>query len=68
MVSLGDNGNLIGAYYMLPFVSLNLAIRNPAISIDTRTDLLQAAFLAFFRMAKQRPMTGKGAGIYENWI
>jgi hypothetical protein len=43
-----------------------LSIRNPAVSNDAQTDLLQAAFLAFFRMAKHCPITGKGPGIYEN--
>jgi hypothetical protein len=66
LIRLLEEGNIMGAYFLVPFVSLNVAIRNSRISDNTRLDLLQAAFSVFFRMAKNYPTTGKGPGIYEN--
>jgi hypothetical protein len=66
LVHLFEEGNNMGAYFLVPFVSLNMAIRNSMISHDTRLGLLQAAFSVFFRMAKNYPATGKVPGIYEN--
>jgi hypothetical protein len=58
----------MGAYFLVPFVSLNLAIKKSVISDNTRLGLLQAEFTVFFRMAKNYPTTGKAPGIYEGSI
>jgi hypothetical protein len=47
------------ALFMLPLVALNLAIRNPVISVLTRIQLLEVTFHILFRTAKVYPQTGK---------
>jgi hypothetical protein len=59
-------GNIIGASFLVPFVRQKLAIRNSMISDNANLALLQAAFSAFFRMAKNYATIGKAPGICEN--
>jgi hypothetical protein len=66
LIKLLGKVEVIGAYFLLPFVSLNLAIRNEMISKGTRLNLIQAAFFIWFKMAKDYPQTGKACGIYES--
>jgi hypothetical protein len=61
---LGNDGNLGAAYFLLPFVCLNLAVRNPELCKMTRLDLIETAFSVFFRMIKNYPETANGNGFY----
>jgi hypothetical protein len=65
MLELWRRGDVHGAYFMLPFVALNLAVRNPAVTVETRRELIGVAFSVFFDMFKEYPTTGAEAGIYE---
>jgi hypothetical protein len=56
----------MGAYFVIPFVSLNLAIRNLMISDNAMLGVFQAAFSVFFLIAKNCLTTGKAPRIYEN--
>jgi hypothetical protein len=58
-----EQGNIIRASFLVPFMSLNLVIRNSRDSNNTRVGLLQATFSVFFRMAKNYPTTSKAPGI-----
>jgi hypothetical protein len=57
--------DMIGAYFLLPFVALSLALRNPVLSMQVRMVLLQVAFTAFFEYVKYYPECGWSSGIYE---
>jgi hypothetical protein len=65
LMKLWANAKLTGVYFLMPFVALNLAIRNNLISIDTRLHLIQVAFSIFFQMIKEYPETGVNQKIYE---
>jgi hypothetical protein len=65
LIKLWGTLNMLGTYFLMPFVALNLAIRNDLISRETRLGLIQVAFSIFFRMLKEYPTTGDGFGIYE---
>jgi hypothetical protein len=65
LLKLYNHADFDGAYFLLPFVALNLAVRNPVLTNGTRLDLIQAAFHVFFSMIKNYPRTGARAGIYE---
>jgi hypothetical protein len=52
------SGNVSAAYFMLPFVALNLAVRNPRFSVERRKSLIAIAFNVFFAMIKTFPETG----------
>jgi hypothetical protein len=43
LVQVGESGNIIGFFYLLPLVALNIAVRCPSISIQTRLDLINLA-------------------------
>jgi hypothetical protein len=56
-----------GGFFMAPFVALSLAVRNEALGVAARLDLLQVAFSYFFGMMQHYPKTGaKKHGITEN--
>jgi hypothetical protein len=65
LLKLWAKRQLTGVYFLMPFVALNLAIRNDLLSQVTRLQLIQLAFSIFFRMLKNYPETGEGLGIYE---
>jgi hypothetical protein len=64
LVELWFGGNPTAAWFMLPFVSLNQAVRNSRISVLTRLTLIGVAFSVFFDAFKKYPKTGKKAKIY----
>jgi hypothetical protein len=66
LLRLVDVPDIAGAYFMMPFVCLNLAVRNTKLGDATRLCLIQIAFLLFFRMAQNFPQTGKAYGIYSS--
>jgi hypothetical protein len=55
MLALWCAHDVTGTYYMLPFTSLNLAMRCEVLTVQTRYDLLQNAFTAFAYMLKYYP-------------
>jgi hypothetical protein len=57
--------DMIGAYFLLPFVALSLALRDRVLSMQARMVLLQVAFPAFFEYVKHYPECGWSSGIYE---
>jgi hypothetical protein len=57
--------NKTGAYYMLPFVCLRLAVMTDGMTPELRLDLLCIAFRMFFKMKVEYPATGAANGIYE---
>jgi hypothetical protein len=61
-----DAGDPNGGFFMAPFVALSLAVRNEALGIAARLDLLQVAFSFFFGMMQQYPKCGAQKGITEN--
>jgi hypothetical protein len=65
LLTLWDYGEVVGAYFLLPFVCLSLAVRNPRLSPPTRLSLIQTAFTVFFTMALKYPATGSQAGISD---
>jgi hypothetical protein len=65
LMKLWSDQRLTGVYFFMPFVALNLAIRNGWISTVTRLDLIEVAFSIFFRMLKEYPLTGDAYRIYE---
>jgi hypothetical protein len=50
---------------MFPYVALNLALRNPKLTVGTRKGLIQDAFSVFFEMALKYPATEQDQGIFE---
>jgi hypothetical protein len=66
LVALKEYGDYSACYYMLPYVCLNLALRNRFLPPGQRLDLIQIAFIAFFEQFKNYPETGQDAGIWEN--
>jgi hypothetical protein len=65
LMKLWSHKKMTGVYFLMPYVALNLAIRNDLLSRATRLHLIQVAFSIFFRMLKDYPATGQHAGIYE---
>jgi hypothetical protein len=65
LLKLWECGDATEAYFMLPFVCLNLGMRNPKMTVGTRQGLVQTGFSVFFDMATHYPATGQGQGIYE---
>jgi hypothetical protein len=57
-IALCEAGDVDGAYFLLPFVCLNLATRNPYLDPRARLELLSTAFEVFFDYAKNYPKTG----------
>jgi hypothetical protein len=68
LIALFDVGDLDGAYFLLPFVCLNLATRNPLLHPETRLSLLSTAFDIFFSYVTNYPDTGLQSGISERTI
>jgi hypothetical protein len=64
LLKLWSAGDADAAYFLLPFVALNLAVRNSEMTVDTRKGLIQIAFTVFFEMALNYPETGREHGIY----
>jgi hypothetical protein len=58
LLELWRCGNATAAYFMVPFVALDLAVRNPALTVPARQGLIETAFSAFFDMAIEYPNTG----------
>jgi hypothetical protein len=54
-----EASDVTGTFFMLPLVALNLAPRNPAISVQTRMQRVDVTSDVFFKMAKLDPQTGK---------
>jgi hypothetical protein len=65
LIELWQSGNPTAAYFMLPWVALNLAVRNPAITVETRLSLIDVAFTVVFDVFHNYPETGKTAGIVQ---
>jgi hypothetical protein len=65
LLKLWGAGNPTAAYWMSPFVALNVALRNPRITIQARLGFIPTAFSVFFDMAKDYPETGADAHIFE---
>jgi hypothetical protein len=65
LLKLWSVGDVAGAYFLLPFVSLSLSVRVPALSMNTRLALIQVAFAIFFRMITNYPQTGYARNITE---
>jgi hypothetical protein len=61
-----ESHDLAGAYFMLPFVCLNLAVRNPRLCSTTRLDLIETAFFVFFSMKRNYPKDANGQGFFIN--
>jgi hypothetical protein len=59
LLMLSEGSDVTGTFFMLPLVALNLAIRNPAMSVQTRMQLLEVTFHVFFKMARRSPQAGK---------
>jgi hypothetical protein len=55
----------MAADFTLPFVALNIALRNTKLTVETRMGLIRTAFIVFFEMAINYPRTGHGRGIDE---
>jgi hypothetical protein len=66
LILLADGGHYVAAYYFLPFVALNLAIRNPELSKSLRLDLIKVAFNVFYGMRADYPRTGGKTGVVQN--
>jgi hypothetical protein len=54
-----------GGYFMLPFVSLRLAVMTEALAAETRLGLLSVTFYMFFKMMEEYSCTGVEGGIDE---
>jgi hypothetical protein len=57
--------DILGVYFLPPFVSLNLAVRNSCISVQIRQGLIQVAFHLFLSTFWHYLATGVSAGISE---
>jgi hypothetical protein len=64
-LSVWGSGNVSAAYFILPFVTLNLAMRNPRFSVETRKSLIAIAFNIFFAMIKTFPGIGFKFQLFE---
>jgi hypothetical protein len=51
LLTVWEASEVTGAFFMFPLVTLNLATRNPAISVWTKISLLEVAFHVVFEMA-----------------
>jgi hypothetical protein len=60
-----ENDDIEAAFFMLPFVCLNLAVRCPTVTIETRRELLDCAYRCFKSYLDTYPATGVAAGITE---
>jgi hypothetical protein len=47
LLTIWEASDVTGAFFMPPLVALNLALRNPVISVLTRMQLLEATFHVF---------------------
>jgi hypothetical protein len=56
-LELWDQEESTGAYYLLPFVAISLAARNPHLPVATRLALLEIAFEIFFDYIREYPDT-----------
>jgi hypothetical protein len=56
-------GDYSACYFMLPFVCLNLAVRNAHLLPGQRLELIHLAFIAFFHLIRWYPETGGEAEI-----
>jgi hypothetical protein len=65
LIELWQSGHPIAAYFMLPWVALNLAVRNPTFTVETRLSLIEVAFTVFFDVFHNYPETGHDAGILQ---
>jgi hypothetical protein len=65
LLALGPSNDVVGQFFMLPFVSLNLAIRNPSLKPEARLSLIQVAFRCFRSMLANYPVTGVKHDIVE---
>jgi hypothetical protein len=54
-----------GAYFLLQFIAMSSAIRNPGLGVAARLDLIQLTFSAFFSDLKHYPKSKKFFGITE---
>jgi hypothetical protein len=66
LLKLWATGNATAAYWMSPFVALNVAVRNTKITIEARLSFIQTAFSVFWDMVKDYPATGADAKIWES--
>jgi hypothetical protein len=65
LLALWDAGDITGAYFLLPFVSISLAARNPHLSVRTRFGLLRTGFFVLFHSHKHFPKCTASEGISE---
>jgi hypothetical protein len=65
LLNLWDAGDITGAYFLLPFVCLSLAARDPHLSVETRLGLLETAFYVFFQLNQYFPKCETGQGRAE---
>jgi hypothetical protein len=65
LIELWQSGHPAAAYFMLPWVALNLAVRNPTFTVETRLSLIEVAFTVFFDVFHNYPETGHEAGILQ---
>jgi hypothetical protein len=65
LVALWFKRDVEGAYFMMPLVALNLTMRCPILSIETRLDLLKNAFKVFFKMVREFPSRSGRYGLLQ---
>lgn len=68
ILTLWRQGDVAGAYFLYPFVTLSLAVRNPTLSAETRLHLIQASFSVFLRMCEHYPACGADFHISEKTV
>jgi hypothetical protein len=59
LLALWDKDDVNGAYFLLPYVALSLAMRNELLSVDTRLGLFEVAFQVFFDYVQHFPKTSR---------
>jgi hypothetical protein len=57
--------DMIGIYFLLPFIALSFALRNSVLSMQACLVLLQVAFTAFFEYINHYPECGYSSSIDE---